>query len=518
METRNPHLKRSSGTDDTPDRKQAAAVSLLVAIIGAAFFAALAFQLVFAPNYPYFGNDIYDRYYLAIIHGRLDLPIRVLRYEGHYHPDGTGYIYHGIAPLLTRFALGWLVPLGDVSLAPFSIWLWAVVGTAAYHLTFLHVAKRVWPEEGRHAGIWALVLAIAVWFGSPGILLAVNISLYHEPIAVAYAATGLFVFLYTRYPPGGRQMRWLLVALALLAAITLHARPNVAIGLYLGTVVAAAHALWRQRGPVILPALLAMSILGAGGLGFLGLDELRFGSLTSTHGTFEASNSVYGLVYLGYGTPSDPYARAFTEHGEFNVKRILPNGLLYTFDPPWWLTRVSKLALSVFRTATEPRLGYIQVDKPRIGILFLWMNWTALAVAGLFSGTANRRLWILLLATATAALVTLAHGMITLRHRFDLWPVLAVLALSGLYVVVPRIAAYPLTTVSSLVLIGITAVGLVFTAYTLRSYTRNFQQRPEGFFGPWTVEHCIEILVTYPRLDEERARALCRPPNHKAIR
>jgi hypothetical protein len=230
------------------DCTQATAVSLVIAVIGAAFFATLAFQLVLARDYPDAGNDIYDRYYVAILNGRLDLPIRVLGFEGHYRPYGTGYLYHGVAPLLTRFAFGWLVPLDKVSLAPFSIWLWAVVGTAAYHLAFLQVARRVWPKEGRYPGIWAFLLASLVWFGSPGILLAANTSFFHEPIAVSYAATGLFVLVCTRYAIVEQPMRWSLVAIAFLAAITLHARPNMAIDLYLGTVAFAAYALCRTPG------------------------------------------------------------------------------------------------------------------------------------------------------------------------------------------------------------------------------------------------------------------------------
>lgn len=286
-------------------------------------------------------------------------------------------------------------------------------------------------------------------------------------------------------------------------------------GLYLGTIIAAASALLRERAAALVPALLAIFILGAGGLGFVGLNKLRFDSFTKSQGTFEKSPSTYGVVYLGHEAFDTPRAKAITEHGLLNAKRILPNGVVYAFDPPWLFARASSYALKMFRAATTPELGYIRVGNPRIGIIFLWMGWCALAVMGLFFGTANRRLWVVLVATATGAVVTLSFYDITLRGSFDLWPLVAVLALSGLYLVVPRIAAAPLRTATSLALIGTIAAGLIFTAATVVKYRDKFQEKPNSFFAPWTVKRCRNILVTYPRLSEERARALCEPPNDR---
>ena len=78
------------------------------AALGVFIYGLLAFGIWPHHDFPLFGANIYDRYYLAMLEGRFDLPATVLRYEGHYAPDGTGYLYHGVAPLLTRFALpGW---------------------------------------------------------------------------------------------------------------------------------------------------------------------------------------------------------------------------------------------------------------------------------------------------------------------------------------------------------------------------------------------------------------------------
>ena len=89
--------------------------ALLAATLGAALYALMLADQRLGPLPDSFGApyyDIYNHYYLALREGHFDLPMRVLRIEGHYTPDGTGYPYHGLAPLLTRAALGWAIPAG----------------------------------------------------------------------------------------------------------------------------------------------------------------------------------------------------------------------------------------------------------------------------------------------------------------------------------------------------------------------------------------------------------------------
>ena len=79
----------------------------------------------------FFGETIYDSLYLALREGRLDLPMRILFNEGHYTEDGKGYIYHGMAPLITRLFLpfGNNGPVMLYSYAPFSVYLWSILGS-----------------------------------------------------------------------------------------------------------------------------------------------------------------------------------------------------------------------------------------------------------------------------------------------------------------------------------------------------------------------------------------------------
>jgi len=91
----------------------------VIALCGAALYALLLLQSTRMGLAP-FGYEFYDQVWLALLDGRLDLPARVLRLEGHYTPDGTAYFYHGLAPLVTRALLDPFLQIGQVSLSPFS--------------------------------------------------------------------------------------------------------------------------------------------------------------------------------------------------------------------------------------------------------------------------------------------------------------------------------------------------------------------------------------------------------------
>ena len=93
-----------------------------------------------------------------------------------------------IAPLLTRLALHPFVALDHFPTAPFSIWVWSTLGSAFYHLSIYQVARKYLPNLQTR---WVVLSAIASWVCSPGLLLSLNSVLYHEPISVAYGASGV---------------------------------------------------------------------------------------------------------------------------------------------------------------------------------------------------------------------------------------------------------------------------------------------------------------------------------------
>ena len=176
-----------------------AAAGLLCALLGTLCYAGLSFGVLFPAEYPHFGSDIYNAYYYRLRDGGFDLPARLLRYEGHYTADGTGLLYHGVAPLLTRVLLAPFVALNQFPTAAFSIWLWSVVGTGFYHLAAFQVSRKFSADvEGAAPLLWSVVLGLGIWFSGPGLFLSANTSLFHDPVSITYAATGLFTFLMMR--------------------------------------------------------------------------------------------------------------------------------------------------------------------------------------------------------------------------------------------------------------------------------------------------------------------------------
>lgn len=495
-------------------------LSLTIAGLGTLVYAFLAFVVGPFASREAFGTDIYDLYYLAILDGRFDLPARILRYEGHYAPDGTGYLYHGLAPLLTRFAVGWVWPLPQVSQAYASIWFWAVAGTACYHLTFATIARHIWNGPGRRRTLWAALLAFGVWFTTPGLLLSAAPSLFHETSSVAYAMAGGFVLLWTRAALSDRLWSWALVGLALCAGIALHARPNVAVGLYLGAVLAIGLALWNDHRRAVLPMAFAIAILGVAGMGYLKFNEIRFGSATQVHGSYDQSSVQYGPVFWGYEEQDSARAAAFVEHGRFNLRRVLPNLALYIFDLPdrSFLIGPSAVVEAAYRKATA-NLGFIRLEGPRMGMAWIFAGCLVLAAAAPFARQVPPRMAGLLIATGAAAGLTLAYGTVTLRYRFDVWPFVASAGAIGLYAVVPRLVRSsgisPLKAVLTTATIGSTLmIGLTTFAYRDNFRTIYEPEVKDTFFAPWSQEECLE---KGSHLDLSRARlmAICTLPQRE---
>lgn len=493
-------------------KSKAANSSILIAVLGVIIFAIFSFHLTFTHEYGPYGIRIYDQYYFSLLQGRLDIKAIELQYEGHYLTDGTGYLYHGISPLITRFALGWLIDLESVSLAPFSIWLWACIGTLIYHLTFYNIITKFWPESIDYRG-WAIAIALLTWFATPGLLIAANISLYHEVLAISYAATAAFIYVFTKYQFFDFPLRKAIIPLSLLAAITVHARPNMAVGLYIAVVLLCLIGLWKFKRQMILSSFFAMLVLGTSGLGYIGINILKFGSQPVAHGSFSDGPVQYGTTFWANETSSNSErAKTFTENGFFNAKRILPNFAMYTFEPPIHIVG-NKIANEIeekFYSITKPSLGFIILEGPRIGILYLWLAWISIIIYSLsiFSNWHSLKSGIIILiATGTAYLITLSFGAITFRYRFDMWPFFASLVVLLLPIVAKNTSELMQGTKRLFVvlLIGISINLSIKTAY---NYSKFFTEVPGSFFERWTVPFCKKLVET-KNLGSIRIKELC---------
>ncbi len=475
----------------------------MIATLGAVFYGFLLLQSV-SMEMPAFGYNFYDQVWLALLDGRLDLPARVLRLEGHYAPDGTGYFYHGLAPLVIRALLDPVMTIGQGSLAPISIWLWAVAGTAFYHAAFLQVV----PDARLRT---RAALSTLLWFGGPGVILAGNHAFYHEPIGLAYALGGAFVLIWVQALRAGRISGTALVSLALLAALCVHARPHLAVALYAGVTLAGFHALWIGRTHLAGPVLLAVALLGAGGFGYLALNQARFGDMTATHGSFDKSAIRYGTTFWGLEDEDALRPRAFIEHGRFNAGRVVPNALTYGLLPPKsLLPEVHASARALHAGYAIPRTGLTRIEAPTTGIVFLWAGWVAAAVAGV-AGLRRATLGELVLVgvTGIGAALILAYATITLRYLLDLWPLVAALALIGLPRLTARLAALPFPRSSALLLVA--GFSILLNVQTAAGYRYAFREDPNTGFRAWDAKTC-KFFAQSINLPLHRISEICRDP------
>lgn len=500
--------------------KASARVAWLSAALGAALYALLAFGVLLPTSYPYFGVDLYDAYFTRLQEGRFDLPMRMLRNEGHYAPDGTGVLYHGVAPLLTRLGLAPFVTLSQFPTAAFSVWLWAVIGTGFYHLS-LHqiIARYAGPLGSYPATAVAAIIGAAVWLCSPGLLLSVNSVLYHEPIAIAYAAMAAAVFILLRFAIFGLSGRAALVPLALLAGVLLHSRPHLAVGLYAGIAVLMLFSLWRGPARPFLASLSCLAILAAVALSFMQLNITRFGSATEAHGGFAtdtasgAETVQFGPVYFGTDYAVTGRGVAFREHGRFHPARILPNLAVYTADFPAFGPRIAEM----HRDATEARAGLGFIEAPRFGMVFLWPFWIVLMFAGLALGRprflGGRDALPLLVTTGVAAGLMLAYPTIAFRYRFDLWPFVMTLCLLSLPGLLARLGPKGLNhrrLIPGSAFLVLT--GALFSGVVALPYSASYQEEPGRTYQAWDASDCARMIAHRNYAPDDVAR-ICVDPD-----
>jgi hypothetical protein len=476
--------------------------SALCAAAGAVLYAALAFGLILPPNYDYFGTDIYDAYYYRVMDGRFDLPARMLRFEGHYTSDATGFLYHLFAPLLTRFLLAPFVALNQFPTAAFSIWIWATIGTGLYHLIIVQVLRKFADRmSGYRSILWGALIGLGVWVSGPGLLLSANTAIYHEPIAIAFAAMALAVFLMVRCALFNMPLSRAIIPLAILAGVLMQSRPHMAVGLYSAVGIIGVLALWRSLRSSWAPVTAAALILVAFAAITLQLNAMRFGSMTQAHGQFDQGANTggvqYGTVFWSREEADSARARSFTEHGTFNPWRILPNLMIYVLDLPPRSGAPLRLLHSEF---TKPISGYGRIESPNVGMLFLWTFWVGAMTMGLVYAkpriSGGVLAFPLLIATGVGALLMLSYPTITLRYRIDLWPVVITLCLLSFPGLMHRYGSnWPNGQRVLSASLRLLVIGMLISAGVTARYTRYFKNPPNTFYRAWNAEFCADMVV-----------------------
>ncbi|MDG2002485.1 MAG: hypothetical protein P8J20_04065 [Novosphingobium sp.] len=483
------------------------AIAALVAMLGASVMAAISADLLFSSPHPAIGWQLYDLYAQALVRGGFDLPAMDLRYEGHFAPDGTGYLYYGLGPLLTRIPFLVFFDMPTTWISPFSIWFWAVVGNTCFHRTFWLGLAHGAGGAGNISGRASASLAVAVWFASPGLIVVAGGAVYHEPIAMAYALGGGFVLLIAMASFGRITIERAIVPLAVLAGLAVHARPHLAIGYYLAVCLIAL--LLVRRGGMMRwkRAVIAIALLGLFGGILLAANQLRFGNAATMHGSFAQSELQYSSVFWGLEDSDGPRARAFVEHGRFNLSRIPANTMIYTLTPP------SSLGVDSGIAAIERLHGrmiaptdYVSIHEPKVGLLYLWPAWMVLMLIGLASSSMRRMPALAGLAGITvSSVLLLSYPTITLRYHTDLWPIVALGAVFGLASLAGKLRhGQRMQPIVAALMAVLMLVGLVVTVHkTMHAKLMNLDPGDE-----WTSDFCLE-LAAKKGFDEARGREIC---------
>lgn len=469
----------------------------------------------------------YNYYFLSLLDGRFDVPLRTIAYEGHYLPDGRAFVYYGLAPALIRGFFAPFVDLSRVSVAPAVVWVLATATGFVCQSSLLYVVRR-----GRVASLRLELLvlvsgALAIWFSSPLTALAGSAPIYHEPILFAFLLTMLFLRLCLPILYGEASPRDRLVPLALLASLAVHARPHVAATLYMvtcGLMImhwlsvkrdASGHrrgSLPRQGGRATLGAL---AILGASGLIYLGVNKVRFDDGFTYHGGSHGP-VVQGTVYLGMEAPDSPRWRGFSEHGRFNVRRIIPNASYYLLSDK----KLHADLTSWFET------GFVRLEPPMRSVVEIWAPWLVMLVAGLglFSAGIRReqriRPWaspglalLLLAASLILHFTMLSYATVTLRYTTELFVFVFFGAILSLGLLLPLAEQLGRGRGAALLSTALVTLALSLNASSQLGveYRKKFRDGDRFFFE---YDFCIKALSRHVE-SAEAIEGMCRVPERR---
>lgn len=482
-------------------------IALFVALMGAVFTLAIATNLLVSVPYYYIGQNLYDVYAQSMANGHLDLPARHLKLEGHMTADGTGYLYYGLTPLLTRIPFLPFVDLPTMWIPAFSIGFWAVLGNAAYHRAFwLALAKGSGGADKIGTGT-SMLLAAAVWFGMPGTVIVGATPVFSEPLAAAYALGGGFVLLVAMVAFGKLTIERALLPMAVLAGLTVHARPHVAAGLYASIGMIALWLVCKGGWLRWRAAITAMIVLGLFGAALLVMNQIRFGDFKQSHGSLTDGPIEYSSTYWGIEDKNGTRARIYTVEGPFNFERFLPNAMIYLISPP------SETGMDDFVETLRGLHAQMMAPKdpltianPSAGLVFMWPLWCLLAIVGL----CQRELWRMPFApTLAAALIgpiaMICYLTIAVRYHMDLWLLLAVPALFGVAGLARAIVDKPnrrkfWSPILMLLLMMTSLVSVHIMLYS-RKVTIDGGK-------PWSAKYCLS-LTEKKGFDLVRSREIC---------
>lgn len=375
----------------------------------------------------------YNVYALQLLKGDLSVPAGVIGQEGWY-VDGKAYMSYGLLPALLRLPLLLFDSLAEVPLGRLLVWLQLGAAVSLLQTVLFQVWRR--NQTGAHAIGWPLflIMSLMLWVNSGTFIIAQSAVLYHEPYASALLLVCVGIYVLVRhYCLESMSLAGAAVMMALCAALCLHARPTMAVSLYLVATVMLLHAcvarwrggtglrgLWQFCRDAMKVSLLPSLILLVGGLSYLGLNLVRFDTIF-----FNNAIENYGFFIGGEGYSER--LLAMKEHGSFNLKRIPGNAAFY-FGGLWDLHSQLIEAANV---------GFVRKETPIVRLLLLWGAPIALAVFVALRLLVRRSQSVAVFGLAFAlcfcagSLLQLSYATVTYRYAAEMWPPILLLLCWG---------------------------------------------------------------------------------------
>jgi hypothetical protein len=426
-----------SGTVATPTRASGLYLNLTFSLAAAVVYLAILTNGTFSFDGPETLDQAYAALARSMLSGHLDVTRAVIGNEGFYI-GGKVYLYYGTLPALLRIPFllsgaGWLPG------PRFFVFVEAILAALLFHLTIFSVLTARMRSPGRPPLPATVLFSGAVgWFASPAYLLTSNASIYNEPFGCALLLLAAVIYLLRdqilsalsgAFPEisTGR-----LAAVGLLSALCLHARPPMAVSLFLlvgflchlTMLEPGSQSLLRRTGHFLRKSALPGLFLAASAAAFLWLNWVRFGS------PFSSGPITHFGYYLFVDGPSETMETLIAD-GRFDIRRVIPNLVVNFLGLLWGHSALSEITGA----------GSIRLEKPLTGVVTLWLLPSIYAAFGLsrlakaMRDTPRAGLWLAALAAAMSlsTLLILSYATVTLRYKSEIWPLIFVLAVFGFY-------------------------------------------------------------------------------------
>ena len=426
-----------------------------------------------------FGHEVlglvFNSMFENMLHGKFTIDPEVLRYKDLFEAmvkDGKTYMYFGVFPALLRGLIAPLVDLNVTYVSRLSV-LAGLFITVFFQVKAMLRVMGAFESDPFIRRLYYVTL-IGVLFGSPYVFMAVNASVYHEPIIWASVAVAVFnYFLIDVAMRRDLPTLSAINAVAVFAGICLLSRVNVAIGIYVGLPILIfffSYVNYHQRKKfasrleypnntgaddeitggkssglrLVISPLVILFIFG---VAYLGINHARWG------------NPLMSAYFEGYAERS----KSLEKYGVFNPRRI-PFGVRY------------------YVLGTNEHRKFTRTEGPRASMV---ATSGFLLLLGLYG--AVRLFWLvrsdlrfhmpLIIGVASqgiTVLLALMFAALTIRYRMDLWGTVSLCVMTGLYFCAQKSASLPkkvktiiLSVAAALTIIGVASSQISAARYKL---------------------------------------------------